>query len=116
MLRPIHAALALAALATAACTDSIATDANSLALTEAFQSVPVGFSANSNSFDPAGDHGVAFMPGPMTRMRAHAGSGQGGQKGQGGMGQGGMGQGGRGLTVACAIFIPKIWLLFINAS
>jgi hypothetical protein len=88
MSRPIHAALAIAALALTACTEP--TGGNSLLLNEAFQSVPVGFSANSNSFDPAGDRGDAFYPGAMGQVGM-------GQAGMGGMGMGGrMGGGGRG--------------------
>lgn len=99
MLRPIKGAIAIAAigLALAACTDSLTSDSN-LALNEAFQSVPLGFSANSNSFDPAGDRGTAFYPGVMTSAQSgmRGMGGQGGPMGQGGQAGGGRGQGGRG--------------------
>lgn len=86
MLRPMHAPLLIvAALALAACSDAIPTPGNTLLLNQAFQSVPMGFSANSNTFDPAADHGTAFFPGPMAAT---------GMQG-GGMGQGGP-MGGRG--------------------
>ena len=56
--------LALAALtATTACSDTIGTSNDApLLLGAAFQSVPAGFSANSNSFDAAGDLGEGFLP------------------------------------------------------
>lgn len=98
MLRPMKGAIAIAAigLALAACTDSLTSD-NNLALNEAFQSVPLGFSANSNSFDPAGDRGTAFYPGVMTSAQSGMRGGMGGQAGHGGpMGQGGQAGAGRG--------------------
>jgi hypothetical protein len=54
-----------AGLAAAACTDLNSSADNTLALTAAFQTVPVGFSANSNSFDASGDAGVPFFPGAL---------------------------------------------------
>ena len=58
-------AIAAAGLAAAACTDLNSSADNTLALTAAFQTVPVGFSANSNSFDASGDAGVPFFPGAL---------------------------------------------------
>jgi hypothetical protein len=57
--------IAAAGLAAAACTDLNSSADNTLALTAAFQTVPVGFSANSNSFDASGDAGVPFFPGAL---------------------------------------------------
>jgi hypothetical protein len=54
-----------AALALAACADFMNSGANTLAVGPAFQSVPVGFSANSSSFDASGDAGMPFFPGAM---------------------------------------------------
>ena len=53
-----------AALTLAACAD-ITNSANTLAVGSAFQTVPVGFSANSSSFDASGDAGVPFFPGAV---------------------------------------------------
>jgi hypothetical protein len=55
-------AIAAAGLAAAACTDLNSSAENTLALSAAFQTVPAGFSANSNSFDASGDAGVPFFP------------------------------------------------------
>jgi hypothetical protein len=54
-----------AVLTLAACADLTNTGVNTLAVGSAFQSVPVGFSANSSSFDASGDAGVPFFPGAM---------------------------------------------------
>ena len=51
-----------AVVALTACADLLSSNENSLALPAAFQTMPVGFSANSNSFDEAGDPGMAFFP------------------------------------------------------
>lgn len=54
------------ALVLAGCMDfNGARDTNTLELSEAFQSVPVGFSNNSTTFDSAGDLDRAFYPGPL---------------------------------------------------
>ena len=76
------AVLAAATLsAMAACVDlNGASDNNTLVLGAAFQSVPVGFSANSNSFDPSGDVGEAFMPRDLAPGVGYHG-GRGGQGG-----------------------------------
>jgi hypothetical protein len=58
-------AIAATGLAVAACTDLNSSADNTLALNAAFQTVPVGFSANSNSFDASGDAGVPFFPGVL---------------------------------------------------
>lgn len=58
-------------LAVAACTDLANTSDNTLALGPAFQTVPAGFSANSNSFDASGDAGEAFFPGSIEKGRKH---------------------------------------------
>ena len=66
-----------AVLTLAGCADLTNSGANTLAVGSAFQSVPLGFSANSSSFDASGDAGVPFSPGPMGR------SGPGGPGGPG---------------------------------
>ncbi|HEU4994993.1 MAG TPA: hypothetical protein VFT29_09235 [Gemmatimonadaceae bacterium] len=48
-----------------ACSDLTTDGANTVALSEAFETVPAGFSANSNSFDPIADEGLPFFPGMM---------------------------------------------------
>lgn len=53
------------ALAMSACMDLNSTSGNTLALGTAFQTVPAGFSANSNSFDASGDAGMPFFPGTI---------------------------------------------------
>src|SRR5690348_2136379 len=53
------------AVALTSCMDFLGTGSdNTLELPMAFQSVPAGFSSNSNSFDPSGDMGP-FFPGAM---------------------------------------------------
>jgi hypothetical protein len=64
------------ALTAAACTDSINTSETSIALAPAFQTIPVGFSANSNSFDASGDLGSPFVPEDMQRVGFHGGEGE----------------------------------------
>lgn len=62
----LGAAATLLVLA-AACADvgTGNTTTNALLLNAAFQSVPAGFSATSNSFDGSGDHGLPFFPDSM---------------------------------------------------
>jgi hypothetical protein len=63
------------ALTAAACTDIINSGETSIALSPAFQTIPVGFSANSNSFDASGDPGAPFVPENMQRVGFHGGEG-----------------------------------------
>jgi hypothetical protein len=64
--------IALAAvLSTAACSDLLNTSENTIALSPAFQTIPMGFSANSNSFDALGDAGLPFMPESMVEIGFH---------------------------------------------
>src|SRR5258705_1067075 len=58
-------AICTVGIALAACSDLTTDGANTVALSQAFQTVPAGFSANSNSFDPLGDEGLPFSPGMM---------------------------------------------------
>ena len=44
------------------CADVLSSNDSSLALPAVFQTMPLGFSANSSSFDEAGDAGVPFVP------------------------------------------------------
>lgn len=64
------------ALTATACTDIINTGETSIALSPAFQTIPVGFSANSNSFDASGDLGSPFVPESMQRIGFHGGEGE----------------------------------------
>jgi hypothetical protein len=82
-------AIAAASLTAIACADLLGTNgADPLVLSPAFQTVPVGFSANTNSFDPSGDAGAAFFPGSLVSGSSasfdgsSSGSG-GGDKGRG---------------------------------
>ncbi len=54
-----------AMLAVTACADILGSNDGSIDLPPAFQTVPVGFSANSNSFDESGDAGRPFLPESM---------------------------------------------------
>ena len=91
-----------ALLATAAaCADFLSSNDGSIDLPAAFQTVPVGFSANSNSFDVTGDAGVPFSPesfgGSMNGDGDHGpggnsgpGNGQGEDHDHDGFGRGGL--------------------------
>ena len=81
-------ALGAAALMAAACADLSGTAGNNtLALTAAFQTVPMGFSSSANTFDASGDAGVPFFAGALD---APVGFDRGGN-GHGGNGRGGNG-------------------------
>src|SRR5438105_12872355 len=69
MSRSIKGVLAIAAagFALAACSDINGSADNTVALAAAFQTVPVGFSASSNSFDANGDAGLPFYPGAISQ-------------------------------------------------
>jgi hypothetical protein len=73
-----------AAFVLTSCADFLGSrDTNTLELNPAFQSVPAGFSANSNSFDPSGDTGP-FYPGQLQGgMTSGPDGGHGGRKGDG---------------------------------
>ena len=94
--RTLLAAASLASVS--ACIDLNGTSDNSnLLLGAAFQTMPAGFSANSNSFDPSGDAGEAFMPrgfAPSVGFhdRGRRGGGEGGQRGGGHGGPGAPGE------------------------
>src|SRR5205807_9216633 len=60
-------AVAAAGFALAACSDINSSADNTLALAAAFQTVPVGFSASSNTFDASGDAGLPFYPGAISQ-------------------------------------------------
>lgn len=99
MSRSMQQLFAIAAVsAVAACSDLNVPNGDALLLGPAFQTIPAGFSANSNSFDPGGDAGEAFMPSGLVGIGF-----QGGPGGQGGRGKGehhGFGEGGlRGLLM-----------------
>lgn len=94
-------------LGAGACTDFMGGSENTLLLSEAFQTVPAGFSATSQSFETSADAGAPFMPGvlgPMTGFHGGSGDGRGGQGGghggrDGGDHRDGMGPGLRGLLM-----------------
>jgi hypothetical protein len=88
--RVVLAAATMSALT--ACIDlNGASDTNTLVLGEAFQSVPAGFSANSNSFDPAGDRGEPFLPRDLAAGVSFHGGGPGPNDQRGhGFGDGGL--------------------------
>lgn len=87
-IKPLLAfASALAALAVSACgTDLTTTSEQTIALSPAFQTIPVGFSANSNSFAETGDVGQPFFPESMVGIGFHnendSDDGQKGQRGR----------------------------------
>ena len=87
--------------APAACVDlNGASDNSTLMLGAAFQTMPAGFSANSNSFDPRGDAGEAFMPRDFAGGASFHGGGHGGGPGTkqgGGHGMHGHGFGDAGI-------------------
>jgi hypothetical protein len=60
-------AIAAVGLAVAACSDLTSDGANTVALSQAFQTVPAGFSSNTSSFDASGDDGLPFLPGTIDR-------------------------------------------------
>jgi hypothetical protein len=78
-------AIAAATVTAVACADLTGTPAaDPLVLGPAFQTIPVGFSANSNSFDASGDAGLAFFPGTIDNRGGASfdrGGSSGGQKG-----------------------------------
>lgn len=77
-----------AAIALSSCADFLGSrDTNTLELSAAFQTVPAGFSASSNTFDPRGDAGP-FFPGRMQAGFSNSANGTGGPGG-GGKGEGG---------------------------
>lgn len=81
-------AIAAASVTAVACADLTGTPAaDPLVLAPAFQTVPVGFSANSNSFDASGDAGLAFFPGTID-SRGGASFDRGGSSGGGDKGRG----------------------------
>ena len=96
-----------AVVALSACGDLLSSNDASLALPEAFQTMPVGFSANSNSFDEAGDAGIAFFPGAFGDASRNSGGGGNSGPGSANSGRGshdgdrrdGFGKGIRGLLM-----------------
>ena len=94
-------AIAAAGFALAACSDINSSADNTVALAAAFQTVPVGFSANSNSFDGSGDAGLPFYPGAISQpVGFHDNPGGGAGGGEHGDRHDGFGKGGlRGLLM-----------------
>jgi hypothetical protein len=87
MSRSRTALLAIAAtLSVTACGDLTNSSEQSLALSPAFQTIPVGFSANSNSFAQTGDIGQPFFPETMAGVAFHGGGNSGPGKGPRGPG------------------------------
>lgn len=84
-----------AALTMTGCADFLGSrNTNTFDVSSAFQSVPVGFSANTNTFDARGDTGP-FFPGPMDGQGKR--DGMTGQAGHGGPGAPKDGHGGMGM-------------------
>ena len=84
MSRSTQQLLAIVAVSAAvACSDVNVPDGDVVLLGPAFQSVPAGFSANSNTFDASGDLGEAYMPRDLAAIGFHGGAGanEGGHKG-----------------------------------
>jgi len=74
--------LALTVMFTAtACADVVSSNDGSIDLPAAFQTVPVGFSANSSSFDESGDAGTPFLPESMDGAFGDGNHGQSGNSG-----------------------------------
>jgi hypothetical protein len=74
-----------AALSVTACGDLTNSSEQTLALSPAFQTIPVGFSANSNSFAQSGDVGQPFFPETLNGVAFHGGGGdEGKRRGPGG--------------------------------
>ena len=94
MSRSTQQLLAIVAVsAVAACSDLNVPNGDVVLLGPAFQTIPAGFSANSNSFDASGDAGEAFMPTGLAGIGFHGGPGDQGPKGPGehhGFGDGGL--------------------------
>jgi hypothetical protein len=102
MSRSTQQLLAIVAVsAAAACSEVNVPSGDAVLLGPAFQTIPAGFSANSNSFDASGDAGEAFMPRDLADISFHAGAGgQGGPGGPGSVKRHGFGDGGiRGLLM-----------------
>lgn len=101
MSRSTKQLIAIVAVTTAAaCSDVNVPREDAVLLGPAFQTIPAGFSANSNSFEPGGDAGQGFMPRDLAAIGFHGGpqgnqgGHKGGQAGQMGGGHGGFGDGG----------------------
>jgi hypothetical protein len=94
-------ALAVAGLTAAACSDVTNDSANSVELSAAFQTIPAGFSSNSNSFDESGDDGLPFSPGTIDPASGfHGQQGQNGERNDKDDHHDGFGKGGiRGLLM-----------------
>lgn len=97
MSRSTKTIIAMAAmLAATACADLTSSSEDSIELGPAFQTVPVGFSASSNSFDESGDVGLPFLPEDLSIVGFHDGGRGGGSdrrgkhRGNDGFGKGGL--------------------------
>ncbi len=99
MSRSTQQLLAIVAVsAAAACSEVNVPSGDAVLLGPAFQTIPAGFSANSNSFDASGDAGEGFMPRDLQGIGFHGGPGNEG-RGKGERGHG-FGDGGiRGLLM-----------------
>ena len=96
MSRSTQQLLAIVAVsAAAACSEVNVPSGDAVLLGPAFQTIPAGFSANSNSFDASGDAGEAFMPRDLAGIGFHGGPG--GEGARGGKGERGHGFGDGGI-------------------
>src|SRR5688500_8565012 len=76
MSRSTQQLLAIVAVsAAAACSEVNVPSGDAVLLGPAFQTIPAGFSANSNSFDASGDAGEGFMPRDLQGIGFHGGPG-----------------------------------------
>ena len=76
MSRSTQQLLAIVAVSAAAeCSYVTVPSGDAVLLGPAFQTIPAGFSANSNSFDASGDAGEAFMPRDLAGIGFHGGPG-----------------------------------------
>ncbi|MGH7677330.1 MAG: hypothetical protein ACRENU_02610 [Gemmatimonadaceae bacterium] len=105
MSRTTKQLIAIAAvLSTAACSDLFNTSETSLEVSPAFQTIPMGFSANSNSFDVTGDAGLPFIPQSMVEVGFHGDNSGPGSEGKDRDHHDGFGRGGiRGLLMGGGI-------------
>lgn len=76
-------AIAVVGFTAAACSNTMNDASNTLALSAAMQTVPAGFSSNTNSFDASGDDGLPFLPGAIAPNGLN-GQGEHGEPEQGG--------------------------------
>lgn len=91
MSRSTQQLLAIVAVSAASACSEVNVPSDAALLGPAFQTIPAGFSANSNSFDASGDAGEGFMPRDLVGIGFHGGPGGEGKGERGhGFGDGGI--------------------------